>query len=43
MPGLLKIYEMDDSSDDESDKCNNVKRNKDWSDKGLDYADDFSK
>ena len=42
MPRLLKICELDDSSDDESDKCDNVKK-KYWCDKGLDYADDFSK
>ena len=42
MPGLLSICELDDSSDDEGNICDNVSNNKNWSDKGLDYADNFS-
>ena len=42
MPGLMNRCEMDDSSDDERDKCDNVKNNEYWSEKGLDCDDDLS-
>ena len=35
-------YSYEYERDDESYRCDNVKNNEDWSDKGLDYAKDFS-
>ena len=42
MPLLLKICDLEDSYDYESDKCDNVKNNEDWNDKGLYYFDNLS-
>ena len=40
MTGLLNRNDMNDSSDNESDKCDNIKENEDWSDKILHYTED---
>ena len=42
MRWLFNICELDDSSDGESYKYNNLKNNEDWIDKGLDYTEYFS-
>ena len=46
MPGLLNIFDLGDPSDDESDdesyKCDNVKNNEYWSNKGFYYAESLS-
>ena len=36
------MCELDDSSDDEGDKCDNLKSNEYWSEKLLDYAGDLN-
>ena len=41
MKGFLNSCDLDDSSDDESDKCDNVNNNKDWIHKGLDHVEGF--
>ena len=40
MTGLLNRRELDDSFDDESDKCDNLRNNEDWIEKIL-YCGDY--
>ena len=42
MKGFLNSCDLDDSSDDESDKCDNVNNNEYWIENRLDYADYLS-